>query len=67
MKIDQTGWVIINIGHPKTGEEYIVYHTFFYTRKGSISGFIEDTGHTWEYWKRKYNFRAVRATIKVTV
>jgi len=61
------GWVIINIGHPNNGEKYIVNFSFAYTKNGCIKEFINGSGHTWEYWRRKYNFRCVRAIMTIKV
>lgn len=61
------GWVIINQGHPRTGNEFIVTETFSQTRKKAIGKFIEGSGSDWRYWRRKWNFRAVRSTQTVSI
>jgi hypothetical protein len=69
LRENRPGWVIINIGHPTTGNKFISYHTFSWTRKEAIAKFIKDSGSPWTYWRKKYNFRAVRAeqTIKTFI
>lgn len=63
----KTGWVVINIGHPRTGNKYIVNDTFSEKRTNAIKKFIEGSGNDWSYWKSKYNFRVVRADITISV
>lgn len=60
------GWVVINIGHPMTGNKYIVGETFSKTRTKAISKFISGSNSTWLYWKTNYNFRVVRSEQTVT-
>jgi uncharacterized protein (DUF2237 family) len=67
MKDTTIGWVIINIGHPVTGSSYICNHTFCSKRTESIKSFIKDSGNTWEFWKRNYNFRCVKAESQITI
>jgi hypothetical protein len=55
------GWVIINTGHPRTGNKYIVSGTFSRKRTDSISLFIKGSGSNFRYWKEKFNFKCVRA------
>ena len=59
------GWVIINIGQPSNGSSYICSYTFQSKRTEAIKSFIKDSGNNWEYWKRKYNFRCVKADIVI--
>lgn len=61
------GWVVINIGHPRTGNKYIVNDTFSIKRSEAIKKFISGSGSDWNYWKKKYNFRVVRADTTVAV
>lgn len=61
------GWVVINIGHPRTGDKYIVTYTFSYKRSEAIKMFISGSGNDWNYWKKKFNFRVVRADTTVSV
>lgn len=56
------GWVIVNIGHPRTGNKYVCADTFSRTRTEAIKKFVDGSGSNWNYWKNRYNFRAVRAT-----
>jgi 3'-phosphoadenosine 5'-phosphosulfate sulfotransferase (PAPS reductase)/FAD synthetase len=65
LKETNTGWVVINIGHPYSGSKYILSESFAFTKKGCIKDFIKDTGQTWKYWRDKYNFRCVRAEMKI--
>lgn len=66
MKDEWNGWVVINIGHPSNGRKYIVNDSFSYTRKGAVKKFIEGTSTSWTYWRRKWNFRVVRAISSIT-
>lgn len=66
LKTTTTGWVIINIGHPRTGNKYIVASTFSRTRTGAIKEFCSESGTYWKYWKEKFNFRVVRAEQTIT-
>lgn len=61
MRNDQNGWVVINIGHPRTGNRYIVPETFSLKRGDAIKHFINGSGNTWAYWRKKYNFRVVKS------
>lgn len=61
MQKEQNGWVVINIGHPRTGTKYIVGETFSTYRKNAIKKFIDGSCNTWKYWKEKYNFRVVKS------
>ncbi len=67
MQITQNGWVVINIGHPRTGNSYIVGETFSATRTGAVKHFVSGSGNTWRYWRKKYNFRVVRSKQTVFV
>ena len=58
----ETGWVIANTGHPNNGTKFIVPSTFSTTRTKAIANFIEGSGNSWRYWKKEYNFCAVKAT-----
>ena len=52
---------VINIGHPRNGNKYIVNDSFSYTRKDAVKKFIDGSGCSWRYWKDKYNFKVVKA------
>jgi hypothetical protein len=67
MQITKKGWVVINIGHPLTGNKYIVDETFSPTRSKAIKLFINDSGVGWHHWRKKYNFRVVRAEHTVSI
>lgn len=67
MKKTITGWVVINIGHPRTEGKFINGWSFSSIRKECIAKFVANTGYKWEYWRKKYNFRCVRATQMVYV
>lgn len=58
----QIGWVIANTGHPTTGTKFIVEGSFSYKRADAIAKFCEGSGNSWLYWKKEYNFCAVKAT-----
>lgn len=62
-----TGWVVINIGHPRKGNKYIVNDTFSVNRSQAIKKFIDGSGHDWDYWKKKFNFRVVRADMTISI
>lgn len=66
MEDKTTGWVICAVNHPNTGNSFIVTHTFSITRKKAIETFIKGSGATWAHWKRKYNFKAIKATSTIT-
>lgn len=59
------GWVIVNTGHPKTGTKFIVPSTFERTRTKAIANFVKGSGSNWEYWKKEYNFCAVKARQRI--
>jgi len=61
MKLESKGWVIVNIGHPVSKRSYIIYDSFSYSRKGAIETFVNGSANNWAYWRRKWNFRAVKA------
>ena len=67
MKTAENGYVIICEDHPVTGTSYIVHGSFQNYKHLAIAYFIKDTSHTWEYWKRKYNFRCVKATQSINL
>jgi len=68
MKNKESGWVIINTNHPANPRNKMIYHhTFSRTRKEAIANFIEGSGWPWWKWKRKYNFRVVKAESVITV
>lgn len=63
---EQIGWVVINIGHPRTGKSFIVGDTFFYTRKGAVKKFVDGSGSDWAYWKSKFNYRVEKSKQTIT-
>lgn len=63
---EDRGWVIVCIDHPMTNKSFVVLNSFRYTRRQAIKDF-NDSVVSWEYWKRKYNYRCVRATQTVVV
>lgn len=67
LKHEAKGWVVINIGHPRTGNMFVVDSTFSYTRTSAIKKFIEGSGNDWRYWKRNFNFRVSKASMIVTI
>jgi hypothetical protein len=62
----ETGWVIINIGHPRTGNKFMNLSSFRFTKRECIANFIATSGNPWKYWHRKFNFRYVRANSTIT-
>ena len=67
MKKETTGWVVINVGHPRTGNKFVVSETFSNKRTDAVSKFIQGSGCNWRYWKTQYNFRVVRASNIISV
>lgn len=65
MKAEIKGWVIVSEKHPATGRLYISQRSFGLTRKEAIKKFIIGSVNDWNYWKREYNFRAVKATFTI--
>lgn len=63
----RNGWVIINIGHPRTGNEFIVNDTFAFTRRAAVKNFVAGSGGTWLYWRNKFNYRVVRANQTIII
>ena len=62
MHLTKKGWVVINIGHMRTGSAYIVTDTFHPTRTASVKSFMKHSAGNWSYWRKKFNFRVVRST-----
>lgn len=67
MKSDENGWVVVSKNHPNADSSFIVSNTFKYKRTDSINEFVSGSNASWDYWKRKYNFRCVRATRTIEV
>lgn len=67
MQTTSPGWVIVSINHPTTGSTYMVESTFSRTRKQAIKEFCDGSELDWQYWRKNYNFRCVKAvqTIKI--
>jgi len=65
MKQKSNGWVIINIGHPSNGQQFISTDSFRINKKAAIKSFVDGSSNTWIYWKAKYNFRCVRAVMTI--
>lgn len=63
----ESGWVIVNIGHPVTGKKYILSNSFRWTKTLCIKEFIKYSKYSWRYWYCKYNFRAKRATKTIEI
>lgn len=62
------GWVIMNDNHPANPNNLMIFQdTFSFTRSNAIKKFTDGTGDDWKWWKRKYNFKAVRATMTITL
>lgn len=66
MEGTKSGWVVINIGHPRTGKKYVDVETFRRTRAAAIKAFC-GTSDWWSFWRRYYNFRVVRASCLIKV
>lgn len=67
MECVEVGWVIANTGHPSTGSKFIVPSTFERTRTKAIANFIEGSGNSWLFWKKEYNFCAVKARQRIEI
>jgi hypothetical protein len=67
MKDTKFGWVIICENHSVTGRSYIVTSTFRRLRKDAITDFCEGSTKQWNYWRKEYNFRAVKAEQLITL
>lgn len=61
------GWAIVSINHPRTNSSYIVPYSFRERKREAIRDFIEGSGNSWKYWKKHFNFRAVRATETIAI
>lgn len=60
------GWVIVNPYHPTSEKEMIIASTFSRTRSEAIKNFIQGSGSDWSFWKRKFNYRCVKAESVLT-
>ena len=65
MKEVLKGWAIVNIAHPVTGKGFIFPDSFYRTRREALDSFLEGDDLGWKYWRDKYNFRCVRATMTI--
>ncbi len=63
----EKGWVIVSLDHPSGANPFTVSCSFARTRKLSIALFTEGSTKPWNYWKKKYNFKVVRATRTVQI
>lgn len=61
MKEETKGWVIATYNHPATGSELILTSTFSNTKKEAIQQLIKVSAMDWSYWKKYFNFQAVKA------
>ena len=61
MKEETTGWVIVCYKYPSTGSDWIVSSTYSSLRKEAIQKSVSGSGAKWDYWKRKYNFKCIKA------
>lgn len=60
------GWLIINENHPNNpGKKMIYSETFRLLRKECIDAFIFGTSGSWNYWRKKYNFKCVKAQVTI--
>ena len=67
-RVDETsGWVVISLLHPTTKRDHMVPSTFRKTRSLAIAAFVEGSGQSWSYWKKKFNFRCLRAKSVITL
>ena len=61
------GYVIYSECHPASNQNFLHSSTFRQYKKECISEFIKGTSKDWEYWKRNYNYRCVKATQTVKI
>ena len=61
------GWVILTHNHGFSGNEFMLSWTFSRTRKESIETFTKESGESWRYWYKKFNYRCVKASSTVVV
>lgn len=55
------GWVIYTPKHSFCGSELWWDWSFRKTRSKCIADFVANSGETWRGWKRKYNYKCVKA------
>lgn len=67
MKKEITGRVVATECHPNSQKPMIVEHSFSYSQKEAIERFMEDSGYTWYYWRKKFGFKAVKAKLTIEV
>lgn len=60
MEATKKGWIVLSDEHPNSNETIIDLNSFDELRKDSIEKFIHQSGHNWQYWKRKYKFKCVK-------
>ena len=60
IKVKHEGWVLIN------GNDFILEWSFRFYRKDAIKAMVDDSLHTWKYW-RKEGMRCVKATKTISV
>jgi hypothetical protein len=61
-----SGWVVVAQPHRRSKNSFIVGSTFSRTKSRAINSFIEGTSKPWNYWKKEYNYKCVKATSKIT-
>lgn len=67
MKTQSKMWCVLTHCHPATGTSIFIESTLSYYKKDSIKKFTEGSGNTWNYWKRKFNYRCEKVTVTIEV
>lgn len=67
MKTTSTGWVVITDNHGRLGNTYIADYSFSSIRSEAIKKFIKGSTRKWPYWKRRYGYKCVKATMTLEI
>ena len=68
MKKEIQGWIVLSTSHPnKTDKTHVDWESFEVKRSDSIKAFTKGTGEDWEYWKSKYGFKCVKASLTIQI
>jgi hypothetical protein len=61
------GWVIMTDCHPNSGNPYVHWSSFSEKRKEAIEIFLAGTTTEWQWWRKKYGFKAVKAESTISI
>ena len=67
MKKETTGWVVATRCHPTNNKPMIAEFSFDSMRSGAIKKFTTVSKEEWPYWRKKFNFKAVKAKVTIEV